>query len=85
MKTKKQTKVKETPKETSKKITKDMKISEVLDGNPDAAEVLYEIGFGCIGCPMSIHETIEQGASVHGMSEKEINEIVKELNRRKGK
>ena len=72
-------------KKTNKKITKDMKIGDLIEENPEAMETLYEVGFGCVGCPMSVHETIEQGASVHGMTKKDVDELVKELNRKKGK
>ncbi|MEK6945443.1 MAG: DUF1858 domain-containing protein [Nanoarchaeota archaeon] len=78
MRTKKTTKVK-------KKITADMKIGDLIEENPEAMETLYDVGFGCVGCPMSVHETIEQGAAVHGMTKKDVEELVKELNRRKGK
>lgn len=63
------------------KITKDMKIMEVLDAHPEAGELLMEAGLGCVGCPMSMHETIEQGFSVHGLEAEEINGIIDELNK----
>jgi hybrid cluster-associated redox disulfide protein len=62
-----------------KKITKDMTISEMIEENPDAAEILMEQGLGCGGCPVSQMETIEQGALGHGMDP---DELIKELNRK---
>ncbi len=78
-------KTKQTKKTIKKKITANMKIGDLIEENPEAMETLYEVGFGCVGCPMSVHATIEQGAAVHGMTKKDVDELVKELNRRKGK
>ena len=63
-----------------KKITPKTKMSEILKAKPEAAELLFEAGMGCCGCPMAQDETLEQGCRAHGMGEKEINEIVKRLN-----
>lgn len=64
-----------------KKVTKDMKINEVIRVNPKAAEVLFEAGLMCIGCPMSMQETVREGCLAHGIGEKKIDEIIKELNK----
>jgi len=66
-----------------KKITKKTKISDIMKKIPGAAELLFEKGLGCIGCPMAMMETLEHGCKIHGMSDKEINEILKELNKKK--
>ena len=65
-----------------KKITKRTKISEVLETMPDAASILFEIGMPCIGCPMAMKETLEQGCKAHGMKKKEIDDLIKKLNRK---
>ncbi len=65
------------------KITKKTKLSEVLQKNPEAATTLFEAGLSCVGCPMAMQETIEQGCLAHGMSKKEIDELVKRLNKGK--
>ena len=65
---------------TQPKITKDMPIQHVLETYPQTSEILMEAGLGCIGCPFSQQETIEQGFSVHGMDSEEIDEIVEQLN-----
>jgi hybrid cluster-associated redox disulfide protein len=86
MKTKMKTsKTKKVLKKSGKKITADMKIGDLIEENPEAMETLYEVGFGCVGCPMSVYETIGQGAAVHGMTKKDVQELVKELNRKRGK
>ncbi len=48
-------------------ITKDMVISEVIQKKPRTLQVLMSIGLGCIGCPSSLMETVEQAAMVHGI------------------
>jgi len=65
----------------TKKITKTTKLSEVMKINPDAAETLFESGLGCIGCSMATEETVEQGCLAHGMTPKQINELIKKLNK----
>lgn len=48
-------------------ITKDMLISEVIQRKPRTIELLMMVGLGCIGCPASMMESIEQGAMTHGI------------------
>jgi len=64
------------------KITKSTKINELLQSNPEAAEVLLKAGMGCVGCPMAMQETLEEGCKAHGMTKKEIDELVEELNKK---
>jgi len=45
-------------------------------------ERLSGMGLGCVGCPMAQFETIEMGATVHGMDP---DALVKELNKSKKK
>jgi len=63
-----------------KKITAKTRLNEVLKQNPDAAEILFKAGLSCIGCPLSMQETIEEGCKAHGMNKKEIAELIKRLN-----
>ncbi|OIP87519.1 hypothetical protein AUK05_01150 [Candidatus Shapirobacteria bacterium CG2_30_35_20] len=63
-----------------KLITKDMLIAQLAEQYPALVDVLIEdYGFHCIGCGMSVIESLEQGALVHGMTNKEIKEMVKNL------
>jgi len=62
------------------KITKKTKLSELLGKNPEAAEILFEAGMHCVGCPMAMNETLEQGCLAHGMTKKQIDELIKRLN-----
>ncbi len=63
------------------KITKKTKINELVMRNSDAAEVLFKAGMVCVGCPMAAQETIEQGCLAHGMDKKEIDKLIKRLNK----
>lgn len=63
------------------KIDKNTLIAHIVAARPDLAEILTEdYGFHCVGCFASSMETIEQGASVHGMNEAEIKEMLDKLN-----
>ncbi len=66
----------------NKSITKDTKLSDILRINEEAASILFEEGLSCIGCPMSMQETLEQGCMAHGMGEKEINKLLKKINKK---
>lgn len=66
---------------TNKKITPKTKLSELLNSNPDSAEILFESGMGCVGCPMAMQETIEDGCLAHGMDKKDVDELIKKLNK----
>ena len=70
--------------ETSKQIqiTKDMKLNEIVNIDPSLAEFLTGMGLGCVGCSMSAMETLEQGATFHGMDSEDIEELVEILNKK---
>lgn len=59
-------------------VTKDMLIREVLQENPNSAEILMTFGLGCIGCPSAQMETLEEAAAVHGVN---VDSIVEALNK----
>ncbi len=64
-----------------KKITPKTKLKDLI-GNEKVAEILFESGLSCIGCPMAMQETIQQGCLAHGMDKKEIDELIKRLNKK---
>lgn len=66
-----------------KKINKNMMIGEAVNSNPRVAEVLLDSGVHCIGCGGMSFETIEQGLKAHGMSGKEIDKLITEINEQK--
>ena len=59
-------------------ITKKMTFQEIMEKHPELAETLFEKGMHCIGCPMAMQETLQDGAIAHGLNpdkiEKELNE-----------
>ncbi len=59
------------------KITKDMNIIEVVQKYPDTIGVFMYAGMGCIGCHVAQFETIEQGATGHGI---DVDALVDALN-----
>jgi hybrid cluster-associated redox disulfide protein len=59
-------------------ITKEMSISEVISRHPETIPVLMKTGMHCIGCPMAMQETLEEGLSAHGL---DADKIVDELNK----
>jgi hybrid cluster-associated redox disulfide protein len=59
------------------KITKDMTIAAVLRAKPEAAQILMNFGMGCIGCPSSQAETLEEASMVHGL---DIGSLLSALN-----
>ena len=62
------------------KVTRTTKFSEII-GDRKSAEILMESGMHCLGCPMAMQETIEDGCLAHGMSKKEIEKLVEKLNK----
>ena len=65
------------------KITKDILILDLVEQNPKLIEILTgEYGFHCVGCMAASMETLEEGAQVHGMTDKEIDKMVEDLNKK---
>ncbi|GAA0116695.1 MULTISPECIES: DUF1858 domain-containing protein [Clostridium] len=60
------------------KITKDMKIGEIVRNYPESIEILMNFGMGCVGCPSAQAETIEEAAAVHGL---DLNALLEALNK----
>jgi len=66
--------------EKKKKITKDMTIAEILTKKPGSAEVMINYGLHCVGCQVAQMESLEAGALAHGLSQKEVEAMVKVIN-----
>jgi len=67
--------------EITKKVTKDMTFSEILEKHPESADVLFESGLHCIGCGAAMFETLEQGCLAHGMNKKQIDALINKINK----
>lgn len=59
-------------------ITKDMLIGDIVRQYPQSIRVLMGFGMGCVGCPSSQMESLEEAAAVHGFS---VDEILAALNK----
>jgi len=62
------------------KITRQTIIADAVNLNPQAPEIMFRYGLHCIGCHVSLWETIEQGCMAHGMTDKQIDKMIDELN-----
>ena len=60
------------------KINKDMYLGELMELKPEAAYLLMSSGMGCIGCPASQMETIEEACMVHGIN---LDKLMSDLER----
>ena len=58
-------------------IEKTTTIGEVLETNPEKADILLDAGMHCLGCPASQAETLEEACDVHGIN---VEELVEKLN-----
>jgi len=63
------------------KIKKNMTFGEVIEKFPESAVIMMSHGLHCVGCHIASYETIEQGAKAHGMSDKDLEKMMKELNK----
>ena len=59
------------------KFNKDTKIGELLQVDPEKAEILMDCGMHCLGCPASQMETLEEACEVHGI---DVEEVLTKLN-----
>ena len=70
-----------------RKITAKMTFAEIVQKYPEAVKILSEKGMSCIGCPMAMQETLQEGAAMHGINIKkllaELNKVVNKTVKRK--
>jgi hybrid cluster-associated redox disulfide protein len=57
-------------------LTGDSTIYELLQEKPEAAQVLFKFGMGCVGCAIAKGETIKEAAAAHGVP---LNEMLAAL------
>lgn len=57
-------------------ITKQTTMGEMLTYDRGIAMVLMQAGMHCIGCPSSIHESLEEACVVHGI---DCDEVLKSI------
>lgn len=61
-------------------ITKDTLLNEAIEKYPGIAVVLTGYGLHCVGCQFSNIDTIKSGAKIHGLTEEEIEFMLKDVN-----
>jgi hybrid cluster-associated redox disulfide protein len=59
------------------KVERETLIKDIVKMGPGAIEILMNFGMGCIGCPASQAESIEQAAAVHGIK---VEKLLESLN-----
>lgn len=60
------------------KINKDMSITDIVNNYPDTVQVFSNYGMHCFGWMAARFETLEQGASAHGI---DVNKLLEDLNK----
>ena len=58
-------------------VTKDTMIGELLQMDYNIAQILFECGMHCPGCPSARFETLEEASFVHGF---ECDLLVEKIN-----
>jgi len=66
---------------TTKKITKDITIEELITLKPEAVRYLMDKGIRCLVCGEPIWGTLESASKEKGYSETEIEKFVEDLNK----
>ena len=60
-------------------ITKETTVGELLSYDRGVAVVLMQAGMHCIGCPSSVHESLEEACLVHGIEVEELLANIKKF------
>lgn len=63
------------------KITKDTKLDEVIKFYPKSTEIMLEYGLYCVSCPAMVFDTMEDAMKIHGLSEQDMEEMIKRINK----
>lgn len=61
------------------KITKKVKINQLIEKYPEVTEILMNYGLNCIGCHFSSQDTLETGLKIHGLGH-EIALVLRDIN-----
>ena len=59
-------------------ITRETVIGDIVDFDPETAEVFMDCGMHCIDCPVSRMESIEEACEIHGVDPDELIENLKD-------
>lgn len=61
-------------------ITKDMLVSEIVSKHPTTVPIMLAYGLHCFECGASELETLEEGTIGHGMTQDDLEMILKDVN-----
>jgi len=61
-------------------INKKDTLGQIIQSYPEVAPILAKAGLHCVGCHVSVYESLEDGCLAHGLTEKGINEVIKKAN-----
>ncbi len=68
------------------KITKKDNLAKLVTQYPKLAETLmFKYGLHCLRCMAASFETLEEGAKAHGMTNKDIEQMIEKLNKQVNK
>ena len=60
------------------KLTKETTMGEMLEYDMGIAYILMQCGMHCVGCPSSIHESLEEACAVHGLDADEVMDVIRD-------
>lgn len=58
-------------------ITKETTMGKMLEYDQGIAYVLMQSGMHCVGCPSSIHESLEEACAVHGLEAEAVLQAIR--------
>ena len=67
-------------KQKNEPITKDIKINDLIDKYPEITPILLGYGLHCVGCNFSHHDTVAIGAKVHGLTDEDLEMMIRDAN-----
>lgn len=63
-------------------ISKDDLIGDIVSNYPETIPVLAQAGLHCIGCHVSVSESLLDGCLAHGLEKKDVDKLVIDANKR---
>jgi hybrid cluster-associated redox disulfide protein len=57
-------------------------LGDIVSEHPEVVPVLASAGLHCIGCHVSVYESLEDGCLSHGLTKKDIEKLVKDANKK---
>ena len=61
-------------------ITEKTTLGEILQEHPETVPIVMQYGLHCVGCHVAGSESLGDGARAHGLKEKDIKQLLKDIN-----